>query len=531
MAADREVLREFLVSLGFQVDEPSFRKFGEALNVGTFGVKSFATGVAGIAAGLETLVDTFAYTMRGMYYQSKLAGASITNLQAIQFAAKQIGISAETAGAAVQSFSRAMRLQPGLQDMLSGLGVKITGDRAKDFVNTIKALGELDFPIAAQIGQMFGIDPDTLYLMTTNQGKLNEELQKYIDIQKQAGVGLDDWGKAAADYATTTDEFIEKVKALGKALAIELLPYFKDMKQWASEALDAFTKWVTSDDVKQGLTDIGKLLHDAWDGLKQINQEVKNLTGMTIVEAAKTGAKVAGKSVLKAGEAIYYGTHGRFKEAGESVKDIGRMLLGRPPEVVEPTTPEERRAMRGQEVVEPTTPEERRAMREAAKPGTLFERLEQQYGLPRGWLDKIWQRESRRGDPRFMLSRKGALGHFGFMPGTASAYGVDPYDLASSATGAAHYLHDLLEHYHGDAVKAIAAYNWGPGKIDAYGVGRAPSETRDYVSGVLGAGVMMNQTTHITVHGSDPSSTATAVASEQSRVNGDLVRNLRGAVR
>lgn len=115
----------------------------------------------------------------------------------------------------------------------------------------------------------------------------------------------------------------------------------------------------------------------------------------------------------------------------------------------------------------------------------LFSKLESQYGLPAGILDKVWETESGRG--KYMKSDKGAEGHFQFIPVTAKRFGVQPYDLNSSATGAAKYLSTLYKQF-GNWEDAVAAYNWGEGNLAKYKAGKAemPEETQQYMVKVLG---------------------------------------------
>jgi hypothetical protein len=81
--------------------------------------------------------------------------------------------------------------------------------------------------------------------------------------------------------------------------------------------------------------------------------------------------------------------------------------------------------------------------------------------LPPGTIDRLYAAESGRG--RYNLSSTGAEGPLQFEPGTAKQYGLkDPYDLKSSSTAAARYLHDLMIEFHGDLRKAVAAYEAGP---------------------------------------------------------------------
>ncbi len=72
------------------------------------------------------------------------------------------------------------------------------------------------------------------------------------------------------------------------------------------------------------------------------------------------------------------------------------------------------------------------------------------------------------------------------MPGTAEKLGVtDSFSPEQNVHGGAHYLRELLERYHGDAVKALAAYNAGPGAVDRYQGVPPYRETRLYVQRVV----------------------------------------------
>lgn len=90
-------------------------------------------------------------------------------------------------------------------------------------------------------------------------------------------------------------------------------------------------------------------------------------------------------------------------------------------------------------------------------------------------------------------SRTGAMGPMQLMPDTAAALGVDPRDTEDNIKGGTKYLGQLQKIFKGDQVKAVAAYNWGPGKlqkaIKAYGenwLQAAPPETQQYISSLFG---------------------------------------------
>jgi soluble lytic murein transglycosylase-like protein len=91
------------------------------------------------------------------------------------------------------------------------------------------------------------------------------------------------------------------------------------------------------------------------------------------------------------------------------------------------------------------------------------------------------------GDPS-AISRAGAQGLMQLMPQTSSSYGsANPFDPGSNVAAGCRYLRALLARYGNNVALAVAAYNAGPGAVDASrGVPPFP-ETRAYVSRVTAA--------------------------------------------
>lgn len=116
----------------------------------------------------------------------------------------------------------------------------------------------------------------------------------------------------------------------------------------------------------------------------------------------------------------------------------------------------------------------------------LIEEAARRETLPVAFLTRlIWRESSFRSH---VVSSKGAQGIAQFMPGTAAERGLkNPFDPEAALPAAASLLADLQRRF-GNLGLAAAAYNAGPGRVDAFLAGRSglPSETRLYVRLVTG---------------------------------------------
>lgn len=84
------------------------------------------------------------------------------------------------------------------------------------------------------------------------------------------------------------------------------------------------------------------------------------------------------------------------------------------------------------------------------------------------------------------VSKKGAQGLMQLTPKTAHDLGVkDSFHPESNVQGGSQYLRAMLERYHFDLVKALAAYNAGPEAVDRYHGVPPYRETQNYVARII----------------------------------------------
>lgn len=509
MADSSTILREYLVALGFQNDEVGERKMGGALTNMDKRATALTKGLIGVATAAQTMATVFAFQMEKLYYAAKRGETTVGSIQALDYAFRQAGGSGGQMQAAMENMARAMRMNPGLQPLLESLGVKVTGrDKADVLQDLVTQLNKMPFFVASQYANLFGIDPDTLLMLGQSIDKVKELTAARRKMAEEAGVDTEKAAAASKAYAEALRETWERVGLLKDAISIRLLPSMLEFARVTNLLLTDFTQLVNR------FTSFKDLGEKFWDGIAGTPQKGG---GVVLSEESRRRLGSAGTDPYK-GQTWW-----------ERMMEAKRRAFGGSPTQAPTQAPNASPGASPQapaaSTPAPSGPEQSMAARQAH-----LAALERKYGLPPGWLDRVWKKESNRGDPRFMRSKAGAEGHFQFMPDAAKDYGLkNPYDFNESADAAARYFANLSKKYKGDPAKMAAGYNWGPGNVDKYGLGKAPAETRGYIDAV--AGPAITQQNYISIQGvSDPSKAADFVIQGQEQANANLVRDFKPRV-
>ena len=238
-----EVIRSFLVSLGFKSDEESLRKFTGDISTATKAVFALASAVETVAVGVAAGIARFASNLEALYFASQRTGASATQLKALDLAAQNLGASAGEAVEGVEGLAAAIRTNPGniglLQGLLAKLGLtlKFNADgsinAADALLKFIQVAKTMPYFQAQQFGGQLGISEGLLYQLT-HGGDLSGEMQKALKIASEGG--FDQVSKNAhrfmsdlRDLELTLESFGVQVEdALQKKLGVSL----KSIRKW-----------------------------------------------------------------------------------------------------------------------------------------------------------------------------------------------------------------------------------------------------------------------------------------------------------
>ncbi|EPV1203613.1 lytic transglycosylase catalytic [Escherichia coli] len=207
-----ETIKDFLVSLGFSVDDAGAKKFGSVLAGTTANVIKMGLAVEGAALSVVAFTAKIASGLDNLYWASQRTGATVQGIQSIGYAVSQVGGSVDAARSSLESLSRFIRNNPGAEGFLNRLGVQTRDasgnmrDMAAIFTGVGQKLSGMPYYRANQYAQMLGIDENTLMAMRRGVGQFSAQ---YSEMVKAIGFNAD-------QAALSSNRFMTSLKSLGE---------------------------------------------------------------------------------------------------------------------------------------------------------------------------------------------------------------------------------------------------------------------------------------------------------------------------
>lgn len=572
--SDANVIREYLVELGFKTDDKSLKNFTGGLEKASKAVVGLVARIEGAALAIGAGISAFASSLDGLYHQSKRTGAAATSLKAAQYAAKALGASAEDATGAIENLAAFMRNSPGSEGLLKSLGVQ-TRDANGNLLDTTEILTTLGQRLAKMpwyqakaYANVFGISDNMLRAIQS--GEFSGFMQDYRNLAQRSG--LDKATQDAHGFMRSLREIGVSLESLGvqvqAALMQKMGPQLAKFGEWfqkngpmiadrIAELVMMFLRLAeAAGPVLLAILDFFIRLDSATDGLSTkiiaLAVAFKLLGGGAVLGALASLTAAFGKlafgmgaAVLSGGKlAVILGRLGLIGAAGAGGWAIGSWLNGKINEWVEEKTGEKGQTLGGW-IYDKLNPQQ--AEGQAQAPGGPSAPPSKRQAAALDFFQRMgWSKDQAAGLVANIKHESGfkhdAVGDRG------KAYGIAQWHPDRQANFAKWAGKDIRQSTFEEQL-AFMHYELTQGAEQRAGrLLRASNSARDagavvsrYYERPLAAqaeaekrgaaAVQIAQTTNINVTGSgDPHATGRAVADEQQRVNAQMTRNMKGAV-
>ncbi|KAA2014395.1 hypothetical protein JDV81_12180 [Escherichia coli] len=343
-----ETLKDFLISLGFKVDEAGARKF-DAVVAGTT-LKAIELGVKVEEAALSVVAFTakIASGLDDLYWASQRTGATVEGIKQIGYAVSQVGGSVDGARGSLENLARFMRNNPGAEGFLNRLGVQTRDasgnmrDMATIFTGVGQRLSSMPYYRANQYAQMLGLDENTLMAMRRGIGQFSGE---YTAMAKAIGYNADVAAVSSNKFMTSLRSFglmagMARDK-IGSSLADGLAGSLDRLRRQILENFPKIEGAITGTvkgilwagemvgRVIYRLIQLGQSISDWWDSLdKQSQQLIEPIGALTaawwMLNRAMLASPITWVLGLAAAIALLWEDYQTWKEGGKSLIDWGK---------------------------------------------------------------------------------------------------------------------------------------------------------------------------------------------------------------
>lgn len=267
---DSDIIKEFLVSVGFKIDEQTLNKFGGVMGQIGGKVLALAEVLVTTAAAVETFVTVVATKMEDLYWSSQRLGSSVGAIQDYALGIKNLGGTAEGARSSLENLARLIRTNPGFGALAHGL----SGVSSNDPVKIMEGLGNrfksMPYFIAARYAEMLGIDEQTLWAMV-HAPRGGAGARTFTSMYAAAGLDPEKAALGMKNFMIQVRDLEAEFTVLAQILATYLEPVAKGLIEWTQEG----AKWIAKE--------VGEIKPEEWkewsNTLKELATNVKDLAG------------------------------------------------------------------------------------------------------------------------------------------------------------------------------------------------------------------------------------------------------------
>lgn len=343
-----ETIKDFLVSLGFDIDEAGYEKFESVLAGVTANAIKTGLAVEGAALSVVAFTAKIASGLDNLYWASQRTGATVQGIQSIGYAVSQVGGSVDAARTSLESLSRFVRNNPGAEGFLNRLGVQTRDasgnmrDMAAIFTGVGQKLSSMPYYRANQYAQMLGIDENTLMAMRRGLGGFSGQ---YIAMAKAIGFNADEAAKSSNRFMTSLREFgamagLARDK-IGSNLAGGLAGSLDTLRRHILDNFPRIEQTLTK--AIKGILALGDIIGRLffrliegtsdlitwWKSLDKQTRELISLFGaltiaLRILNSTFWMSPIGLITALAAGIALLWEDYQTWKEGGDSLIDWGK---------------------------------------------------------------------------------------------------------------------------------------------------------------------------------------------------------------
>ncbi|ENK8668127.1 lytic transglycosylase [Salmonella enterica] len=343
-----ETIKDFLVSLGFGIDEAGYEKFESVLAGVTANAIKTGLAVEGAALSVVAFTAKIASGLDNLYWASQRTGATVQGIQSIGYAVSQVGGSVDAARSSLESLSRFVRNNPGAEGFLNRLGVQTRDasgnmrDMAAIFTGVGQKLSSMPYYRANQYAQMLGIDENTLMAMRRGLGGFSGQ---YSAMAKAIGFNADEAAKSSNRFMTSLREFgamagLARDK-IGSNLAGGLAGSLDTLRRHILDNFPRIEQTLTK--AIKGILALGDIIGRLffrliegtsdlitwWKSLDKQTRELISLFGaltiaLRILNSTFWMSPIGLITALAAGIALLWEDYQTWKEGGDSLIDWGK---------------------------------------------------------------------------------------------------------------------------------------------------------------------------------------------------------------